>query len=106
MSNLTAANLARLNAALDKQYRFFFGVSTFRQAIEAGRFSRAEVQEIPSVQWNRVKFNRMDYRQQAEYQRKLDTTKPDYRLFYAGCPHGSSVGCPKIVLDYFESVTA
>ena len=106
MSNLTAANLARLNAALDKQYRFSFGVFTFRQAIEAGRFSRAEVGKKPSAQWDRRKFNRMDARQQAEYQRKLDTMKPAYRLLYAGCPHGLWVECPKIVLEHFESVTA
>ena len=101
MPDLTAANSARLDAALDKQYRFSFGVYTFRRAIEVGRFSHADTGQVPSVQWNRRKFNRMDNRQQAEYQRKMDALKTEYRLFNAGCPQGSWVAAPKMVYDYF-----
>ena len=100
---LSAANTARLNAALDKKYRFSHGVDTFRAMIERGAFSRSELGQTPSVQWNRRKFNRMDHRQQAEYQRKLDTMKPEYRLFNAGCPHGSWTPVPKMVFDWFNS---
>lgn len=101
MKNLTAANFARLNAALDKQYRFSHGVDTFRNMIEEGHYSRGEIGEVPSVQWDRRKFNRMDHRQQAEYQRKLDTMKPEYRLFNKDCPHGSFCTVPKLVFDFF-----
>jgi hypothetical protein len=106
MSNLTAANAARLNAALDKKYRFDDGVSTLRNRIAAGRYSRAEVGQRPSVQWDRRKFNRMDSRQQAEYQRKLDTMKTIYCLFNADCPHGSWTEVPKMVFDFYQDTVA
>ncbi len=103
MPDLTKANAARLNAALDKQYRFSHGVDTLRGMIAAGRFSRAEIGETPSVQWNRRKFNRMNHAEQAEYQRKLNTMKTEYRLYNAGCPHESWVTVPKMVFDYFQA---
>ena len=103
MPDLNAANAARLNAALDKRYAFTFGVYTFRQAIEAGRFSRAEAGHAPGVKWDRRKFNRMNHKEQAEYHRKLDTMKPEYRLYNAGCPYGSWVAAPKIVFDWFQA---
>lgn len=106
MPDLSKANEARLNAALDKRYQFSFGISTFREAIAAGRFSHAEKGEKPSVLWNRRKFNRMDHKQQAEYQRKLDTMVPAYRLLSADCPHGSWVEAPKMVFDYFNAARA
>lgn len=103
MTNLTAANNARLNSALDKRYSFSFGVFTFRQAIEAGYFSHAEKGEAPSVKWDRRKFNRMDHKQQAEYQRKLDTMKTEYRFFNAGCEHESYIIVPKLVFDWYSN---
>lgn len=102
MTTLTAANAARLAAALDKRYQFSHGVDTFRGMIKAGRFSHAEAGEAPSVKWDRRKFNRMDHRQQAEYQRKLDTMKAEYRLFYNACPHGSYCTVPKMVFDFYQ----
>jgi len=103
MPDMSNANAARLNAALDKRYAFSHGVDTFRGMIAAGRFSRAEIGQTPSVKWDRRKFNRMGYAEQAEYQCKLDTMKTEYRLFNAGCPHESWVAVPKMVFDYFES---
>ena len=105
MPNLSKANAARLAAALDKQYRFSHGVDTFREMIAEGRFSHAEVVTVPRFYYNRLKFNRMDARQQAEYERKLKETKTEYRLFYVADPD-SSVNVPKMVFDYFESVSA
>lgn len=103
MPNLTAANAARLNAALDKRWNFSHGTDTFRAMIERGAFSYAEEGQTPSVAWNRRKFNRMDSRQQAEYQRKLDTMKTEYRLFHKDCPHGSWRPVPKLVFDWFNA---
>lgn len=102
MPDLTKANAARLTAALDKRYVFSFGESSFREAIAEGRFSRAEIGEKPSAVWDRRKFNRMDAKQQAAYERKLSTMIPAYRLYNAGCPHGSWVEAPKMVFDYFN----
>ena len=103
MADLTRANAARLDAALDKPYQFSFGIATYRQAADAGRFSHCEAGTKPAVEWNRRKFNRMDARQQAEYQRKLDTMIPVYRLYNAGCPHDSFVECPKMVFDWSKA---
>lgn len=101
MATLTAANDARKSLALDKKYQFSHGVDTFRNMIEAGRFSHSEVGQTPSVKWDRRKFNRLDHAKQAEYQRKLDTMKTEYRLFYKACPHGSYCAVPKMVFDFY-----
>ena len=103
MPDLTRANEARLNAALDRRYRFTFGESSFRQAIADGRFNRAEQGTKPGAQWDRRKFNRMDGKQQAEYQRKLDSKVTVYRLYFTDCPHGSWVDAPKSVFDWYVS---
>ena len=103
MSDLTKANAARLNAALDKQYRFSHGVDTFRRMIEAGRYSHSEAGEIPRVQYNRRKFNRMDHRQQEDYMRKCNETKTEYRLYRADCPHGTYTAVPKMVFEWFNT---
>ena len=100
---LAKANAARLNAALNKPYRFSHGIDTLGAMIERGAFARAEIGQVPSVAWNRRKFNRMDARQQADYQRKLDTLKPEYRLFNAGCPHGSWITVPKMIFEHAHS---
>ena len=101
MTDLTKANEARLNAALDKKYQLSHGVDTFRGMIAAGAYSHGEAGETPSVKWDRRKYNRMDHRQQAEYSRKLDTMKPEYRLFLKGCPHWSFHAVPKMLFDYY-----
>lgn len=100
---LAKANAARLNAALNKPYRFSHGIDTLGAMIERGAFARAEIGQVPSVVWNRRKFNRMDAREQADYQRKLDTMKPEYRLFNAGCPHGSWITVPKMIFDFAQA---
>lgn len=101
MADLTLANAARLNAALDKPYRFSFGIATYRQAAESGRFSHGAVGSKPSVEWNRRRFNRMDQREQDAYQRKLDTLVPAYRLYLANDSQGCWVECPKMVFEWF-----
>lgn len=103
MADLSKANAARLNAALDKQYRFSHGVDTLRRLIEAGRFSHSELGETPRAQYNRRKFNGMDHRQQAEYMRKCNEMKPEYRLYNADCPHGSYTVVPKMVFEWFNA---
>lgn len=102
MSVLTAANAARLDKILDRKWRFAHGVDTFRNCIAAGRFGKSGQMEVPSVQWDRRKFNRMDGDQQREYQRKLDTMKTVYALFWAGCPHDSYSEVPKMLFDWFN----
>jgi len=105
MSDLNKANAARAAAALDKQYRFSHGVDTFRRMIDTGAFSCAEAATVPLVEYNRRKWNGLDARGQAEYQKKLDSTKTEYRLFYAA-DSDRFAAVPKMVFDHFESVAA
>ena len=105
MPELTLANAARLSAALDKKYQFSHGVDTFRGMIDGGAFAYAEAATVPLVEYNRRKWNRLDARGQAEYQKRLDATKTEYRLFRSTSPYGFTV-VPKMVFDHFESVVA
>jgi hypothetical protein len=102
MADLTKAQAARQTAALDKKYRFSHGADTFRGMIAAGKFSRAETATVPKITYSRRKFNRMDYKAQADYERRLAETKTEYRLYYAS---DSDTFCvvPKLVFDYFNA---
>ena len=99
MLTLEAANKARSDKSLNKLYNFTdYGVKSYLQLIDLGIFIRAEIGETPSVQWNRVKFNRMDYGEQKEYERKLNTMIPEYRLYTS---ERSFFCVPKTVYEYF-----
>jgi hypothetical protein len=100
MSMSAAAIQGRINKALDKIYRFSDRTESYRQRIERGVYSTAEAAEVPRVQYNRRKFNRMDGAEQAEYERKLLQTKIEYRLIYAKDPD-SYTAVPKMVHDWF-----
>ena len=65
-----------------KQYRFanrFFG--TFEQAIDSDMFSSIEVVEVPAIQYNRRKYNRMNTEEQEVYEERLKDTKTEFRLY-------------------------
>ena len=102
MNNLTNANKARSKKALDKLYRFSdHGVKSFRQLIDKGIFVRAERAQVPSVKWNRVKYNRMNWPEQQEYEKKLDKTKSQYRLWY---DEDVFTDVPKYVFEYYNEI--
>jgi len=104
MSTLTAANKARQSKSLNIRYNFTdYGVKSYLQLIEMGVFVRAQAGTKPSVRWNRIKYNRMDWSEQKEYERKLDTMIPDYRL-YTSLTGTSFFSVPKTVYDYFISL--
>lgn len=87
--SLSPMQLGRLNAALDRQYRFADGVRTLRAELE-----RAQVLEKSEtdgmVDWSRTRFNRMDGREQAAYEARLKAR----RYYYI-----NNVQVPKIVYD-------
>lgn len=60
-----------------------------------------EVKEVPSVRYNRRKWNRMYWDEQREYQKKMDKKKKEYRAF----PKGDSTFfiITKTEYDYFIS---
>jgi len=55
----------------------------------------------PAVKWNRVKYNRMDYAQQREYERRMDKLVPEYRLYISETVFYT---VPKLIYDYFVSL--
>lgn len=103
MKNLDAANLARLNKSLNNRLRFDNEVLTIKQAIELNKFSRADSFTAPKVRYNRIKFNRMNYEEQAIYEAKMKETKIVYALYIKGS--SSFYEVPKLVHDYFNSIT-
>lgn len=77
-------------------------VMSFKEAIDQGLFSRASVEQEPSVRWDRRKWNRMDYAEQRAYDAKLSTLKPVYYLHVAENEY-AVVTCPRCAYDYFVS---
>jgi len=72
-----------MNSTLDKLWNFAgHGVCSFRTLINKNTFVKSEIASVPSVRYNRVKFNRMNYREQMEYETKMAKMKTEYRLYY------------------------
>ena len=102
MNNLNNANLKKLNNALDREYNFLeFGISTFRNMINENKFIRVEQKEIPKIQFNRVKYNRMNGKQQKEYDILLNEKKIEYRFYYNDF---SFIVVPKTIFDYYNKI--
>ena len=87
--NLNPMNLARLNAALDKLYRWSDGVRSLRDQLNASDAIEKVVFD-GACDWNRIKFNRMDAKQQRAYEAKLAAR----RYYTIG-----GVTVPKLVFD-------
>ena len=70
------------NRVLNKRIRLRNGsILTYKEAIDKGIFIKAEVARIPSVRWNRRRYNRMTGVEQEEYDKKLEKKKDEYRLY-------------------------
>ena len=102
MTDLSKANKARANIVLDQKRQFSAGIFSFREMIDKRIFNHAEVVQVPQVRYNRRKFNRMDAKEQRDYETKLAKMKNEYRLYYAQ-DDGLFVSVPKIVFDYYQN---
>lgn len=74
----------RKESVLNKKLNYNgFGVMTRREWLDLLRVKGAKVEESTKskVQYNRIKFNRMDGEQQKEYEKKLNEKVPCYRLY-------------------------
>jgi len=88
----------------EKQYRFNNGfLGTFEQAIERGMFSSIEVAEVPAIQYNRVKYNRMNASEQEVYEERLRDTKTEFRLYVKDNP-GQFVIANLTACNYFDKL--
>lgn len=98
MPSLTMANQGRLRKCLDKQYRFSGVIMTLEQYLDGNQFTVVDRDE-QKYEYNRRKFNGMDYREQAEYERKLEERVTRY---YAMFTDGTLLQIPKIVADHYR----
>lgn len=96
MSNLAPAREARLQKSLARLYRFDGEIMTLQEILrDAASF---EAKEVPKYDYNRIKFNRMDYREQAAYEEKLKQKKISYRAKFSD---ESFIEIPKMVYDFY-----
>lgn len=100
MSNLAPAQEARLQKSLAQLYRFDGEIMTLQAKLDRDAVS-FESKEVPKYEYNRIKFNRMDYREQADYEEKLKQKKISYRAIFAD---GSLIEIPKMVHDFYKEV--
>lgn len=89
---LTPMQLARLNAALDKPYRFPDGIKTMR-AFLASQQAIAKSTTDGMIDFNRRHFNRLDHKGQAAYEARLKAK----RYYFA-----NDIQIPKILYDTLD----
>lgn len=99
-------NEAKAKKALNNLTRYNGVVMTkaeFVETLKKQRYTSREG-EKPSIQFNRIKYNRMtDWREQEEYMKKCDTMIKDYRLYEAGS-ESVYFEVSKTEFDYFNSL--
>jgi hypothetical protein len=84
--------------SITKVYNFpDFGVKSFRDLIDEGAFVSKHRTKRNAMEYNRIKFNRMDYAQQAECDKKLNKEKITYDLQLSD---GGTYQVSKQVYDY------
>lgn len=107
-NNINKALSAKADKILDTKMNYSrFGILTRRQFCEKMLDLGAipSIEQVPAVQYNRRKFNRMDYKEQREYEKRLAKTKVEYCLCYPDDP-GTCVFVTKTEYDYFMSLLA
>ncbi|HDL74990.1 MAG TPA: hypothetical protein ENH06_01220 [bacterium] len=88
------------NRVLNKKIRLRNGsILTYKEAIDKGIFVKAELARVPSVRWNRRRYNRMTGVEQEEYDKKLEKKKDEYRLYLKG---NSFWNVLKLVYEYAQ----
>ena len=89
-ANIAPAATARAGAILDALVRLPAGVTSWRQFVD-----NAETLDLSTsdamIDWNRRSFNRMNHREQAEYEARLRART----YFWI-----NGIKVPKIVFDY------
>lgn len=71
ISNLTNIQIARLQKCLNVQYRYSDGIKTLKTHLESINAKGKKILNNMS-KWNRSKYNKMDAREQREYEKKLE----------------------------------
>ena len=72
-----------MNKSLNTKCRFEDDtVESFKGRVDRGIYINKGIMYVPSVQYNRIKYNRMDGDEQKEYEKKLNTLKKVHCLYY------------------------
>ena len=81
MSNSIQA--IRIKKILDKMMRFDEGVMSRRDwlLVKIQKGASVSTKEVPSVQYNRHKYNRLEGAEQKQYEAQLAKKKTEYRLW-------------------------
>jgi hypothetical protein len=103
--NKAPQNINKLNQMLDGKTESMINqkillngkITTYKELILSGYYIGALKRIIPKINFNRRKYNRMDYKEQLIYDKKLEETKTEYLLITIE-RKGSNVG--KIIFDY------
>lgn len=102
-TRMDKANNTRLKNRLDKLVRYNGGVLTVKEYLHALKDTgyTPEVSEKSSVKYNRIKYNRMGYAEQQEYDRKLEKKIPMYIAINRDKVFNE---LSKLEFDYFSSL--
>jgi len=94
----------RVINALRKQYNHNNKLMSLRDIIDSGEYSEFAEVQVPQVVFNRTKYNKMDNKQQVEYDKKMETMKVDYVLRRRD-PKGYAItlSIPKLVYEVLEA---
>lgn len=103
MKNLNRAQAANAEKHLNTVLRYPDGIMTraewLKLAISKGASS--ETKQVPSVEYNRTKYNRMNGWEQEEYEKKMKIMKTDYRIKF---PDGTFYSVSKTEHEHFKSL--
>jgi hypothetical protein len=108
--SIATAQKAKAEKALQQLVRSAdFGVTTKAEYIRRHKEMGATVSvgEKPKAQWNRTKYNRMNGREQQEYERKMAEMIPCYKLHTKSTEDNYPsvyIEISKTEYDYFNSL--
>lgn len=82
-NNIKAALAAKAEKTLDKMIRVDGKLFTRREWLNAERINGAKVKDVLDhpFDWNRTKYNRMGWDEQAAYEKRYNTKVTKYRLY-------------------------
>ena len=102
---MTAAQNANREKTLNQQVRYREGIMTRKAWIEMQKNNGATVAEYEKtrIQFNRIKYNRMNGWEQAEYEKKCDEKVVAYKL-KEDAKNDTYFEITKTEYDYFNSL--
>lgn len=91
------------DATLNKIFRYPEGVMSRREWLNMWRVKGAFVKEeqTPKVQYNRIKFNRLEGKAQEAYEKSCNEMKTTYRLYISD---RTSYDITKTEFEYFKNM--